>query len=382
MAGFENNDKSSPISYKAKRAALFQTSPRPVNWLKFCMFLYPFWAVIGVLTSRGFGVYFDAISGVFGSVPIVQIPYYLSIILLDFIKIAVTIIAAIGIWRLSPVGFSAIRILLILLPSYSLLVNLYEEDRLSIVIGNSVIYAAISILQLLYFEKRRYLFDNTAPYPAENLDGKLISDPSVKTFVLYTTAFMIGLLGFTWVFNWAWFHQSLIFLNTLFIILVLVVIIWFIRRKSSKLSIQKIWNAVSVILIVILAGTAGNFYNQISSMDQETEKEIQQQKQEIVSLEETIAVNSEELKSKISENNTLSERVSDLEDQLYRFGYKAYVLDSAIAFVTNDGMTYHRFDCQFMEDKPYWAYNKELAESMGYTPCSVCFSKDPEVPIL
>ena len=48
-------------------------------------------------------------------------------------------------------------------------------------------------------------------------------------------------------------------------------------------------------------------------------------------------------------------------------------LSSNAVFVTETGNKYHRYYCDFLGARSYWIYNIELAESMGYEPCSECW---------
>lgn len=48
-------------------------------------------------------------------------------------------------------------------------------------------------------------------------------------------------------------------------------------------------------------------------------------------------------------------------------------LSSNAVFVTETGNKYHRYNCDILGARSYWIYNIELAESMGYEPCSECW---------
>lgn len=52
---------------------------------------------------------------------------------------------------------------------------------------------------------------------------------------------------------------------------------------------------------------------------------------------------------------------------------KAWFLDTYIVLVTTTGSKYHRYDCQYVKDSSFYAFNIETAQVRGYEPCSVCY---------
>lgn len=55
---------------------------------------------------------------------------------------------------------------------------------------------------------------------------------------------------------------------------------------------------------------------------------------------------------------------------------KANFMDSYVVFVENNGSrVYHTYDCGEFSKSNFWAYSRKLAESNGFSPCSVCGGK-------
>ncbi len=70
------------------------------------------------------------------------------------------------------------------------------------------------------------------------------------------------------------------------------------------------------------------------------------------------------------------EEIEKWKEKYFSVLDKARFLDNHIAIVTNGGEKYHRYDCQYVKGKNFFAYNSEAAKSRGYTPCSVCNPPD------
>lgn len=60
-----------------------------------------------------------------------------------------------------------------------------------------------------------------------------------------------------------------------------------------------------------------------------------------------------------------NEAASDLSPELL------FWRNSAV-LVTETGSKYHRWDCQYVQNRDFWIYNFENAQYMGYSPCDVC----------
>lgn len=55
---------------------------------------------------------------------------------------------------------------------------------------------------------------------------------------------------------------------------------------------------------------------------------------------------------------------------------KAEFMDNYVVFVENNGTrVYHTYDCEQFSKSNFWAYSRKLAESNGFSPCSICGGK-------
>lgn len=71
-----------------------------------------------------------------------------------------------------------------------------------------------------------------------------------------------------------------------------------------------------------------------------------------------------------------NEKIKELEDfkseaTFNKWESKANFLDNYIVLTTRTGKKYHRYDCQYVTGKSFWAYNVNAAAST-HSPCSVC----------
>lgn len=71
--------------------------------------------------------------------------------------------------------------------------------------------------------------------------------------------------------------------------------------------------------------------------------------------------------------DTLDDSYMDLMDECYFYEEGACVVSAV------EGKKYHRYSCQYVDDfTEYYIFNVEYAESLGYTPCSVCEPPTPQ----
>lgn len=61
-----------------------------------------------------------------------------------------------------------------------------------------------------------------------------------------------------------------------------------------------------------------------------------------------------------------NQRLADIRPE-YKFFH-----DNAV-ICTTQGYRYHRYDCPHLKDTPYYIFNIEYAEAMGYSPCLDCW---------
>ena len=70
---------------------------------------------------------------------------------------------------------------------------------------------------------------------------------------------------------------------------------------------------------------------------------------------------------------TGSNSSSNNSAQYLAYKKKADFLDSFIVFVQDDSTGYyHTYDCPNFTSSTFWAYNRALAKSQGYTACPKC----------
>ena len=111
------------------------------------------------------------------------------------------------------------------------------------------------------------------------------------------------------------------------------------------------------------------------------EAEVRELEQELSALgtDSYLAVRNE-LKATQAEKEALSrnlelarEELAALTAELEQAMVKAEFLDTRIVFLQDSAPTvFHTFDCEKFSHNGYRAYNKQLALSLGYTPCPHC----------
>ena len=176
---------------KAHVFAKLETSPLPVKWLKFCMKIrYPAGAAISaIMVLRNYSE--------------LDIPYMLNTypfltgfgILMDASVLIAVITVAFSIQWLSSFSIKAIRISLYLEAAYQPMVSAIHtaDNRPLIFILLFLMWALLfAIPNFIYFEKRRYLFDEYAAYPTE-LDGKFVMSEKAKTAIMRDIAILLAL---------------------------------------------------------------------------------------------------------------------------------------------------------------------------------------------
>lgn len=134
------------------------------------------------------------------------------------------------------------------------------------------------------------------------------------------------------------------------------------KHKNKIIYIVSVLLAISVISNIYLAIKVSGFSTQYERLLEIKEKNEEQAESRANKLNERI----DQLRK---ENTNLKNELSDTECDLYF--YKANAV-----FVTSTGYKYHEFDCYHIAGRPYWIYNVEAAESMGYEPCLDCYYDD------
>ena len=117
---------------------------------------------------------------------------------------------------------------------------------------------------------------------------------------------------------------------------------------------------------------------------------LRQAEAEVASLEEELSglgsasylAIRKELKAVQAENDALMKELNRaradlaaLESRMEQLMDKAELLDTHIVFLQDEDPTvFHSYNCEKFTRNSYRAYNKQLALSMGYTPCPQCQS--------
>lgn len=119
----------------------------------------------------------------------------------------------------------------------------------------------------------------------------------------------------------------------------------------------------------------------LTSMLREAEAEVTALEEELSHLGSSsyLAIR-EELKAVQAEKDSLTRELAraqsdltELEGQLELLIDKAEFLDDYIVFLQDEDPTiFHSYDCEKFTRNGYRAYNRQLALSLGYTPCPHC----------
>ncbi len=133
------------------------------------------------------------------------------------------------------------------------------------------------------------------------------------------------------------------------------------HTTDRKTKIALICMAIAIVLAVISAGVA------ISK-----NAECNQLKSEKVDIQRSLKSVNEQYDELLAHYNTVAE-----ENEQAFINNNEYVLELTFyqryAVCTNGGKYYHKYSCpRFDENKAFWIYNTEAAESDGFRPCPEC----------
>lgn len=133
------------------------------------------------------------------------------------------------------------------------------------------------------------------------------------------------------------------------------------HTTDHKTKIAFICMAIAIVLSVISAGVA------ISK-----NAECNQLKSEKVDIQRSLKSVNEQYDELLAHYNTVAE-----ENEQAFINNNEYVLELSFyqryAVCTNGGKYYHKYSCpRFDENKAFWIYNTEAAESDGFRPCPEC----------
>lgn len=112
------------------------------------------------------------------------------------------------------------------------------------------------------------------------------------------------------------------------------------------------------LFVVSFAGNIILFYTTISI------------REEYAELKKANSLKIVALNQEISE---LKRENSSLQVSFYEHAQKANFMDKHIVLVEDDGTKlYHKYDCDNLPKKSFWAFNTEAAKGNGYKPCPIC----------
>lgn len=182
-----------------------------------------------------------------------------------------------------------------------------------------------------------------------------------------------------------------------------------VKKAESKTPARKqrragSWMVLCAILLLVIGALlihGAYTYDQKKQLAQEVEQlhafedecvrltnKLREAEAEVTSLEEELSrlgsssylAIREELKTVQAEKDALTRELSraqsdltELQGQLEQLIDKAEFLDDYIVFLQDGEPTvFHSYDCEKFTRNGYRAYNRQLALSLGYTPCPHC----------
>lgn len=120
----------------------------------------------------------------------------------------------------------------------------------------------------------------------------------------------------------------------------------------------------AVMILAVACGSLGVIYFQEHQRAEDLHIELLTAKGKISTLENTIALQKNELHSLSDEKDNLDELLDISLEALGRIGY-----------IVSGSRYYHRFYCDIYTDADeYWAHNIEYCAYLGYTPCPDCWT--------
>lgn len=167
------------------------SSPRKVNWLEFCIhWRYPVGAVLAIISIINSYSQIDLINA-FATEPFIMTIGFMF----DLLVVSTIILTAVNTRNLTVFGFKINRLLLMVEPIGFALNRALSDYSVNNWLGLFAIYFLIastfSIANIVYFEHRKYLFDENAPYPCE-VNNRFITDDKTKIAILKNILILAG----------------------------------------------------------------------------------------------------------------------------------------------------------------------------------------------
>lgn len=166
------------LNQKLQAKTRMESSPRGVMWLRFCMnWRYPASLVFGVIS-------FVSTYWPIGFENILSSPLYLASLAIDLPMLAILLLLAFNIKRLNLLSFRLNQVFLVLEVVVRSFVGAMEYmEFLAVHTAFAICFciwcAIVTMPNFIYFNRRRYLFDPNAAFPAE-VNGKIVQGSDVK----------------------------------------------------------------------------------------------------------------------------------------------------------------------------------------------------------
>lgn len=141
------------------------------------------------------------------------------------------------------------------------------------------------------------------------------------------------------------------------------------HTTDRKTKIALICMAIAIVLAVISAGVAiskNAAYNRVVSEKAEVQSSLDDANNEYQALWDRY-------NQKLHDYSDLERKYTDLDRSYDSRAVLELSFYQRYAVCTNGGKYYHKYSCpRFDENKTFWIYNTEAAESDGFRPCPEC----------
>lgn len=141
------------------------------------------------------------------------------------------------------------------------------------------------------------------------------------------------------------------------------------HTTDRKTKIALICMAIAIVLAVISAGVAiskNAAYNRVVSEKAEVQSSLDDANNEYQALWDRY-------NQKLHDYSDLERKYTDLDRSYDSRAVLELSFYQRYAVCTNGGKYYHKYSCpRFDENKSFWIYNTEAAESDGFRPCPEC----------
>lgn len=141
------------------------------------------------------------------------------------------------------------------------------------------------------------------------------------------------------------------------------------HTTDRKTKIALICMAIAIVLAVISAGVAiskNAAYNRVVSEKAEVQSSLDDANNEYQALWDRY-------NQKLHDYSDLERKYTDLDRSYDSRAVLELSFYQRYAVCTNGGKYYHKYSCpRFDENKAFWIYNTEAAESDGFRPCPEC----------